>query len=69
MSNKTAAKLPDKRLFRVGEVAKYFDVSDRTVYLWIEHGHLATELTPGGQWRITIESINQCRFKHLEVLI
>ena len=51
-------KLPKKKLFRVGEVARYFDVTDRTVYLWIKNGRLKTELTPGGQWRITIESIN-----------
>ena len=57
-------KLPQKRLFRVSEVAKYFEVTDRTVYLWIEHGHLETEKTPGGQWRITIDSINKCRFNH-----
>jgi len=26
--------LPKKRLFRVNEVANFFDVTDRTVYLW-----------------------------------
>ena len=55
--------LPDKPTFRVSEVANYFDVSERTVYLWIEHGHLAIEYTPAGQKRITRESINNCRFK------
>jgi len=55
--------LPDKPTFRVSEVANYFDVSERTVYLWIEHGHLAIEYTPAGQKRITRESINSCRFK------
>lgn len=56
-------ELPKKKLFRVSEVAAYFGVVERTVYLWISHGHLETELTPGGQWRITIDSINKCRFK------
>jgi excisionase family DNA binding protein len=55
--------LPDKNLFRVGEVADFFSVTDRTVYLWIEHGHLETEATPAGQIRITRDSVNKCRFK------
>lgn len=55
--------LPSKPLLRVSEVAAYFDVTDRTVYLWIAHGHLVTELTPRGQWRITRESVDKCRFK------
>ena len=63
MVDKAMMDLPKKKLFRVSEVAKYFDVTERTVYLWIEHNHLETELTPGGQWRVTIDSINKCRFK------
>lgn len=55
-------KLPNKNLFRVNEVAEYFDVTERTVYLWIDHGHLKTEQTPGGQWRVTRESLDKCRF-------
>ncbi len=58
--------LPDKKLFRVSEVAAYFDVTERTVYLWIEHGHLKTEPTPGGQKRITRASIDKCRFSPKE---
>jgi excisionase family DNA binding protein len=54
--------LPDKPTFRVSEVAFYFDVTERTVYLWIEHKHLETILTPSGQWRITRESVDKCRF-------
>jgi excisionase family DNA binding protein len=57
------AKLPQKELFRVGEVADYFGVTDRTVYLWIEHGHLKTEQTPAGQFRVTKESLDKCRFQ------
>lgn len=58
--------LPNKKLYRVSEVADYFGVTDRTVYLWIEHGHLKTELTPHGQWRITRESVDECRFAQKE---
>jgi len=55
-------KLPEKPTYRVSEVAWYFDVTERTVYLWIENGHLKTVLTPSGQWRITKESLDKCRF-------
>jgi excisionase family DNA binding protein len=55
--------LPPKPLLRVSEVADYFDVTERTVYLWIQNGHLQTIQTPRGQWRITRESIDSCRFK------
>jgi excisionase family DNA binding protein len=54
--------LPDKALLRVGEVADYYGVSDRAVYLWIEHGHLEVEHTPAGQMRVTRESLDKCRF-------
>jgi excisionase family DNA binding protein len=55
--------LPQKRLFRVSEVASYFRVVDRTVYHWIKLKRLKTEKTPGGQYRVTIESINEYRQK------
>jgi len=35
--------LPKKDLFRVDEVARYFNVTDRTIRLWIEHGLLVAE--------------------------
>jgi excisionase family DNA binding protein len=54
--------LPEKVLLRVEEVAQYFDVDRRTVYLWIENGHLETEDTPSGFMRITKESVDRCRF-------
>lgn len=54
--------LPKKSLFRVEEVAGYFDVSVRCIYLWIEHGHLIRE-NINGISRIPRESILQCRFK------
>jgi len=55
-------ELPEKPTYRVSEVAWYFDVTERTVYLWIENGHLKTVKTPMGQWRITKESLDACRF-------
>jgi len=54
--------LPDKPTLRVSEVADYYGVTERTVYLWIEHKHLETVLTPNGQWRVTRESLDKCRF-------
>jgi excisionase family DNA binding protein len=54
--------LPDKPTFRVSEVALYYGVTERTVYLWIEHKHLETIMTPRGQCRITRESLDKCRF-------
>jgi len=55
--------LPERELLRISLVASYFDVTERTVRLWIEHGHLKTELTPGGQLRVTKESLDKCRFR------
>ena len=58
--------LPNRPTLRVSEVAAYYGVTERTVYLWIEHGHLKTEKTPAGQWRITRESFDECRFAKKE---
>ncbi len=55
-------KLPDKELLRVEEVADFFSVTDRTIRLWIEHGHLAAEKIVGTV-RITRESVLNCRIK------
>jgi len=54
--------LPDRQTLRVSEVAAYYGVTERTVYLWIEHKHLETVLTPTGQWRVTRKSFDECRF-------
>jgi len=51
--------LPKKDLFRIDEVATYFDVNERTVRLWIDHGHL-TPVKKGGVIRILRESILKC---------
>ncbi len=58
--------LPDKKLFRVEEVAEFFSVTTRTIYLWIEHGHLEAERTPTKSIRITRESVQKCRLPYLK---
>ena len=54
--------LPKKSLFTIYEVSQYFGVSERTIRLWVEHGHLYTEKIVGTV-RIPRESILKCRFK------
>lgn len=51
--------LPDRPL-RVDEVAEYWSVTVRTVYLWIEHGKLTIAPTPSGAIRVTRESVISC---------
>jgi excisionase family DNA binding protein len=41
--NTSDLALPDKPLYRVDEVADHFNVTTRTVYLWIDHGLLEAE--------------------------
>jgi excisionase family DNA binding protein len=53
--------LPKKELLRVDEVATFFSVTERTVRLWIEHGHLKAEKIVG-TIRISRESVQNCRF-------
>ncbi len=53
---------PDKPTYRIEEVALYYGVTNRTVYLWTEHHLLDIVLTPSGQQRITKESLDKCRF-------
>jgi len=53
--------LPKKDLFRIDEAAAYFSVTDRSIRLWIEHGHLKSEKIVGSV-RITRDSILRCRF-------
>lgn len=52
--------LPNKELLRVEEVATYFSVTNRTIYLWIEHGYLEAKRTPGKSIRILRESVKNC---------
>lgn len=52
--------LPNKANFRVDEVAKYFDVTTKTVYLWIEDGKLKAKKVAGRIVRIPREAIEEC---------
>lgn len=54
--------LPQKSLFRIEEVAAYFQVTERCIWLWIEHGHLQAEKIVGST-RIPRNSILECRFR------
>lgn len=51
--------LPKKDLFRIDEVADFFSVTERTVRLWIDHGHL-TAIKKGGIIRIPRKSVLDC---------
>ena len=51
--------LPNKDLFRIDEVATYFSVTERTVRLWIDHGHLIAA-KKAGTIRILRKSILDC---------
>jgi excisionase family DNA binding protein len=50
--------LPNRLLFPF-EVATYFRVSMRTVYIWIKEKKINHIHTPGGQIRIPKESVEQ----------
>ena len=43
---------PDKPTYTPQEYAYRWSVTVRTVYLWIENGHIQIEKTPGGIIRI-----------------
>ena len=61
-------ELPMKELLRIDEVGAFFSVSDRTIRLWAEHGHLeAVKIV--GSIRITRESALKCRFASQKVII
>lgn len=53
--------LPKKSLFRVDEAADYFQITNRCIYRWIEHGILQAEKIQGCV-RIPRKSILACRF-------
>jgi len=54
--------LPNRDLFRINEVASYFSVSDRTIRLWIDHGHFQIEKLRGTIW-VPRSSILKFRLK------
>ena len=51
--------LAKKDLFRIDEVATYFSVTERTIRLWIDHGHLIA-VKKAGTIRIPRASILDC---------
>ena len=59
--------LPTKNLLRVSEAAEYFNVHERTIRLWIEHGHLQAE-KPVGTVFISRESIKNFRLMGRKVI-
>ena len=52
--------LPDKELLRVDEVADYFSVTHKTVYLWVKKRHL-TAFKISRVIRITRDSVLKCK--------
>jgi excisionase family DNA binding protein len=60
VSDPPVTDLPTKNLLRVSEAAQYFGVHERTIRLWIEHGHLIAE-KPVGTVFISRESIKNFR--------
>lgn len=54
-------ELPKKELLRISEVAEYFSVTERTIRLWIEHGHLEAKKI-AGTVRIFRRSVVESRF-------
>ena len=61
-SEQPIKNLPNRPTLKIGEVAHYYGVTNRTVYLWIAHKHLETIRTPAGCQRVTRESFDRCRF-------
>ncbi|HET9732740.1 MAG TPA: helix-turn-helix domain-containing protein [Acidimicrobiales bacterium] len=47
------------RLLRTGEVARLFQVSQRTVYEWARRGRIPTVRTPSGQHRYPAAAVRQ----------
>lgn len=49
--------LPDKAYYRPDEIAEYFNVSRRTVYVWIDTGKLQAVKVAGTTVRISREAV------------
>lgn len=54
--------LPDKDLLRVDEVATYFSITEKTVYLWVEQKKLEGRRLARNVLRITRKSVLSCKF-------
>ena len=50
--------LPQKSLFRIDEVAKFFDVTNQCIYVWVGKGYLKKKGN-----RITREAILRCKYR------
>jgi len=50
--------LPEKAYYRPDEIAQFYSVSKRTVYLWIEEGRLSAVKIAGTTIRISRESLS-----------
>jgi len=46
-----------KKLFKTGEISRYFDVTRVTVIDWIKHGKLTAYETGGGHYRVMREDL------------
>jgi hypothetical protein len=55
--------LPAKELLRIDEVATHFDVSERTIRLWADHGLLTAEKYTNSTIRVTRASVVEFRLK------
>jgi len=56
------SELPEKKLIRPDEVARYFRVSTRTVYGWIDSGQIKAVRIAGGKLlRIKREDIEEAQ--------
>jgi hypothetical protein len=54
--------LPQKDVFRIDEVARYFEVEDQTIRTWLAHGYFEVEKLHG-TLRITRRSIINFRLR------
>jgi len=54
--------LRNKDVWTVDEAARYLRVEPKTIYVWIDHGHLEAEKIAGSVLRIPKSSIKKCRF-------
>ena len=52
----------EKEMFSINEAADYMSVRPETIRLWIDHGHLTTQLVSGIR-KIPLESMVRCRIK------
>ena len=49
-------------LFSIEEAASYMSVKSETIRLWIDHGHLTTQLINGIK-KITFDSMSECQIR------